>query len=136
MYANYLGAALTSHAFDRIQPGLGRWLVTIAAWLFALSTMISWSYYGEQGIVYLFGDRAVLPYKVIYCLLVIVACAGFITTDAALDTLTGFGTGVMLFANIPIMLLFGRMAMKEHHRYLKRLRSGEFAPQPAKSDKS
>lgn len=126
VYTTYLGAALTSHAFDRIQPGLGRWLVTIAAWLFAVSTMISWSYYGEQGIVYLFGEKAVLPYKVIYCLLILLACAGFITTDAALDSLTGFGTGVMLFANIPIMLIFSRVTMREHHNYLRRLKAGEF----------
>jgi len=126
VYTTYLGAALTSHAFDRILPGLGRWLVTIAAWLFAISTMISWSYYGEQGIVYLFGDRAVLPYKVLYCALIILACAGFITTDAALDSLTGFGTGIMLFANIPIMLIFSRETMREHHEYLRKLKAGEF----------
>ena len=76
IYASYVGATLTAKAFDTVVPGLGRWLVTVAAWLFAISTMISWSYYGEQGIVYLFGDRMVLPYKVIYCLLILVATMG------------------------------------------------------------
>jgi len=72
IYTNYVGATLTAKAFDSVQPGLGKWLVTIAVWLFAVSTMISWSYYGEQGMVYLAGLKSVLPYKVAYCLLIIV----------------------------------------------------------------
>ena len=126
IYGNYVGAGLTSHAFDRVTPGLGKWLVTLAAWLFALSTMISWSYYGEQGMVYLLGERSVLWYRLAYCVLIIVATAGFITTDAALDNLTGVGTGVMLWANIPIMLLFGHQAMTAYHSYIRRLKSGDF----------
>ncbi len=125
IYRDYPGAALTSFAFDRVQPGLGKWLVTAAAWLFAISTMISWSYYGEQGVVYLLGETAVLPYKAIYCLLIMLACwPGFITTDAALDTISAFGTGVMLCANIPIMLIFGHQAMRAYHSYFRRLRAG------------
>lgn len=48
VYRDYEGAQLTAFAFDRVFEGLGKWLVTIAAWLFAISTMISWSYYGEK----------------------------------------------------------------------------------------
>ncbi len=125
VYVNYPGPSLTGLAFDRAIPGLGKYLVTLAAWLFALSTMISWSYYGEQGIVYLFGDKAVIPYKLIYCLAIVVAAWGFIKTDAQLDALTALGTGVMLWANIPIMLIFGHLAMKAYHNYIKRLKSGE-----------
>ncbi len=128
VYVDYVGAYLTGHAFDRVQPGLGRWLVTLAAALFAFSTIISWSYYGEQGVIYLMGRQAVLPYKVIYCLLIVVATAGFITSDAELDNLTGLGTGVMLFANIPIMLIFGAVAMRAYNDYMRRFRSGQLAP--------
>jgi AGCS family alanine or glycine:cation symporter len=126
VFGSYIGAGLTSHAFDRVAPGTGRWLVTLVVWLFAISTLISWSYYGEQGMVYLFGSRSVTLYRVVYCLLILVACAGFITTDAALDNLTGLGTGVMLFANIPIMLLFGKQAMDAYQSYVRRLDQGEF----------
>ncbi len=125
IYMNYTGASLTSYAFDRVQPGLGRWLVTLASWLFAISTMISWSYYGEQGIIFMAGAKWVRTYKFIYCLLIIVATSGFITTDQQLDGLTGIGTAVMLFANIPIILIFSRQAMSHYHEYLGRLRSGE-----------
>jgi alanine or glycine:cation symporter, AGCS family len=126
VYGHYVGAALTGHAFDRVMPGLGMWLVTIACWLFAISTMISWAYYGEQGVIYLVGSRGVLLYKLGYCSLIIVATLGFIRTDEQLDAWTALGTGVMLFANIPIMLLFGYQAMKAYHRYLAQLDAGEF----------
>mgnify|MGYP002713321717 CR=1 FL=1 len=109
-------------------PGLGKWLVTIAAWLFAISTLISWSYYGEQGVVYLAGERAVLPYKLIFCSLTIVATWGFLKTDAQLDNLTGIGTGVMLFVNVPIMWLLGRQAMIAYHDYIIRFKTGRMGP--------
>ena len=131
LYAQYPSASLTSHAFNRVVPGLGKWLVVMAAWLFAISTMISWSYYGEQGIVYLFGEKAVFPYKIVYCLLIIVATLNFIKTDAQLDALTALGTGVMLWANIPIMLLFGYQAMGAYHGYIGKLKRGEFHPHEA-----
>jgi AGCS family alanine or glycine:cation symporter len=128
IYASYVGATLTAKAFDSVIPGLGKWLVTIAVWLFALSTLISWSYYGEQGAVFLAGERAVLPYKVIFCILTVVATLGFFETDAQLDNLTGAGTGVMLFVNVPIMWLFGRQAMIAYKDYFRRYESGQMGP--------
>ena len=125
VYVEYPSASLTSHAFNIVTPGMGKYLVVFAAWLFAISTMISWSYYGEQGVVYLFGTKAVMPYKFIYCLMILVASAGFITTDAELDNITALGTGVMLWANIPIMLIFGSLAMKAYKDYVRRLKNGE-----------
>ncbi len=128
VFGNYVGASLTAHAFDRVVPGLGMWLVVIAAWLFALSTMISWSYYGEQGVVFLAGTKPVLVYKLIYCLLIVVSTLGFIKTDAQLDMWTTLGLGCMLVANIPIMLIFGPKAMRAYHSYMGKLKRGEFHP--------
>jgi len=129
VYASYVGATLTAKAFDSVTPGLGKWLVTLAVWLFALSTMISWSYYGEQGVVYLFGEGMVLTYKIIYCALIMVATWGFIESDTDLDNLTGVGTGVMLIVNVPIMWLFGYQAMRAYHDYVARLRAGRMGPE-------
>ncbi|MFG0258109.1 MAG: alanine/glycine:cation symporter family protein [Phycisphaerales bacterium JB043] len=133
IYKDYLSAALTSHAFDRAIPGFGTWMILLASWLFAISTMISWSYYGEQGVVFLFGDGAVLGYKVVYCLLIMVSTLGFIQTETELDNLTTLGTGVMLVANIPIMLIFGAQVMREFNTYFKRLKAGEFKAHDAPS---
>ena len=126
VYKDYPGATLTAHAFDRTLPGFGTWLVLIASWLFAISTMISWAYYGEQGMVYMFGRWSVTPYKIIYAALIIVATAGIMESDAELDSLTALGTGVMLWANIPIMVIFGGIAMKTYHDYNRRLKRGDF----------
>jgi AGCS family alanine or glycine:cation symporter len=131
LYNDFVGAALTGHAFDRVTPGLGKWLVVIACWLFAISTIISWCYYGEQGIVYMLGKRGVMPYRILYCLLIMVACAGFINTEYELDAISSLGTGVMLFANIPIMLVFGAQSMRAYHDYIRRLRAGQMYAHPA-----
>jgi alanine or glycine:cation symporter, AGCS family len=120
----YDGASLTGHAFDRQFPGLGKWLVTLAAWLFAISTMISWSYYGEQGMIYMVGKRGVLPYKIGFLLLAIVAT----NIDDAGDMiiLMDLGTGAMLWANISIVLGLGFLAVKELNIYGRRLKAGDF----------
>ena len=109
-YRNYVGATLTAKAFDTVTPGLGKWVIVIATWLFAISTMISWSYYGEQGVVFIGGEKPVKAYKLIYCVLIVVATLGFVKTDADLDNIIGIGTGVILFANIPIIWMFGSQA--------------------------
>ena len=126
VYKDYPGATLTAHAFDRSLPGFGTWLILVASWLFAISTMISWAYYGEQGMIYMLGNWSVPPFKVIYCLMIIVATIGIMNSDSDLDGLTALGTGVMLWANIPIMLVFGFIAMRAYHSYVRRLKSGEF----------
>jgi AGCS family alanine or glycine:cation symporter len=126
VYFDFKGATLTAKAFDRVLPGLGLWIVPATAWLFAFSTIISWSYYGEQAIVFLFGRSAiaVMAYRLIYCLLIVVT-AQLIRTQNELDVLSTLGTGVMLWANIPIMLIFGPIAMRSYHDYIRRLKSGE-----------
>jgi AGCS family alanine or glycine:cation symporter len=129
IYTDYKGATLTAKAFDAVTNGLGMWLVTIASWLFAFSTMISWSYYGEQGMMYLAGKSSILPYKLVYCVLIVVATIPqLVSTTDQLDALTSLGTGVMLFANIPIMLIFGHKAIKAYHDYMGRLSRGEIKP--------
>ena len=135
IYVNYAGAGLTAHAFDRVQPGLGLLLVVGASWLFAVSTMISWSYYGEQGVVYLFGSApsTILMYRLLYCLLVFASTLPFIKTDQELDMWTTLGLGAMLVVNIPIMLLFGREAMSEYRVYVGKLKRREFYPHAAPS---
>ncbi len=126
IFRDFKGATLTSHAFDLAFPGLGKWLVTLASWLFALSTIISWCYYGEQGVVYLLGKRAVLPYKALFLLATVIAPVA-VTTDAELGNLADFGTGFMLWANMPIVLVMGFLAVRELDSYFARLKRGDFA---------
>lgn len=129
VYVVYVGATLTAVAFDSVLPGLGRWIVTLAAWLFAVSTMISYSYYAEQGVIFLGGERWITPFKLLYCSLAVVATLGFLRTDAQLDNLSGLGTGLMLFVNIPVMWFLGRRTMAAYRNYMRRLDAGEMRPE-------
>jgi alanine or glycine:cation symporter, AGCS family len=127
VFLELAGASLTAQAFDSVLPGLGFWVVPLTAWMFAFSTIISWSYYGEQGMVYLLGQRSVMPYRVVYCLLILLTVL-LVQTQDDLSLYMNLGTGVMLWANIPIMLIFGPLAMRAYRDYMHRLTSGAMAP--------
>ncbi|MGB5259405.1 MAG: alanine/glycine:cation symporter family protein, partial [Gammaproteobacteria bacterium] len=73
--ASLTGAALTAHAFGGTLGQGGAWVVGGGLTLFAYSTIIAWSYYGDRSAYFLFGERAVLPYRVIYTLLVVIGAA-------------------------------------------------------------
>jgi len=63
------GAPLTMMAFRRGLPGdWGHYIVILTVLLFAISSAIAWSYYGDRSAHYLFGDRSVLPYKLAFVL--------------------------------------------------------------------
>ncbi|MEM1263660.1 MAG: alanine/glycine:cation symporter family protein [Pseudomonadota bacterium] len=136
-YTTYIGATLTAHAFDTIQPGLGKYLITLATWLFAISTMIAWAYYGEQCVVFMFGEGKVIAFKFLYCAIALIATLGWIRTDADLDNMAGVGTGVMVIVHVPILCLFAAVAMRVYKEYRARLRSGAVAnSEPAPSIES
>ncbi len=60
------GAALTSAAFNQILPGVGGYIVAIALAVFAFTTIVGWSVYGERCAEYLFGQKAVVPFRIIF----------------------------------------------------------------------
>lgn len=127
-YRDHVGATLTAKAFDSVQPGLGKWLITVASWLFAISTIIAWGYYGEQGVVHIAGNRWVMPYRLVYVSLTFVATLGHIKSSTDLDNLTGIGLGVIIYANLPILWIFGYQAMRAYKEYIVRLKDGRMGP--------
>ena len=60
------GAALTSAAFASALPNIGNYIVAIALAVFALTTIIGWSFYGERCVEYLFGLKLILPYRILW----------------------------------------------------------------------
>ncbi len=62
--------AAVAEAFNAAMPGVGGWVVGVSVFLFGYTTLIGWSYYGEQFLEYLLGARVRLPYRWIYCLLI------------------------------------------------------------------
>ena len=102
LYGNIVenGAPLTALAFENglghLFPG-GRYIVTICVLLFGISTAISWSYYGDRSIQYLFGDVSIKYYKIVYIIM------HFVGAVLALSTVWAIGDimlGLMALPNI------------------------------------
>ena len=116
------GIQMTSWAFAQVFPWFPL-LLSFTAVLFAFSTMISWSYYGEQCWARLFGIRSILAYKAIF--LIFVWCGALFEATAVVN----FGDMMILgmaFPNlIGVMMLSGRVKA-DLDGYLGKLRAGEF----------
>ncbi len=103
------GSPLTAWAFQRglgsLAGGSGHLLVTLAVFLFGLSTAISWSYYGDRSVLYLFGPRWILPYRIVFCVM------HFLGAVYSLELVWSFGDvalGLMTIPNLlSILLLTG-----------------------------
>jgi len=114
---------MTSYAFATVIPWFPK-VLTVIAVLFAFSTMISWSYYGEQAWQYLFGPRSLLLYQIIFLSFTF---GGVIFQDATI--VLDFGDLMILgmaFPNIAGVLLLSGIVKRELDRYLERLANGEF----------
>ncbi len=64
--------ALTAHAFTNVLGTLGGWIVAFGSVTFGYSTLLTWSYYGLKCTDFLFGARVSLPYRWVWCLVIIV----------------------------------------------------------------
>jgi AGCS family alanine or glycine:cation symporter len=63
--------AVVAQAFDTAIPTVGGWIVAFCAFLFGYTTLIGWAYYGEQFLEYIFGPRITMPYRWVYCGLIV-----------------------------------------------------------------
>jgi len=62
--------AAVASAFNAAMPAVGGWIVAVCACLFGYTTLVGWSYYGEQFLEYILGPRVRVPYRWMYCLLI------------------------------------------------------------------
>lgn len=60
------GAALSSKAFAMALPGAGSYVVTFGLMIFAFTTLLGWSYYGERCVEYLFGTKSIVPFRLLW----------------------------------------------------------------------
>ncbi len=102
------GAPLTMIAFQQGLPGnIGLYIVVLSVFLFAISTAIAWSYYGDRCANYLFGHRAVLPYKFAF---VTMHFVGAILSLAVAWTLGDVFLGIVILPNLfALILLSGKV---------------------------
>jgi AGCS family alanine or glycine:cation symporter len=118
-----IGVPLTAEAFDTVINGFGHYFIPVAATLFAFSTLISWSYYGETASYYLFGKKGVTPFKVVFC---VVALLGSIWKVQAVLDFSDIMTGLMIFPNIVAIWLLLPHLKKQTKRYFDKLDNGDF----------
>jgi len=100
---------LTTQAFTKGLFGrYGQYIVSIGLMLFAFSTAIAWSYYGDRAMTYLFGTRSVLPYRIVYVL-------GFFTAALA-DTTIVWNISLITIVLMTVPNLVGILLM---HKEMK-----------------
>jgi len=116
------GAALTTATFDAMLSGYGGWVVTIGLIFFAYSTTLGWCYYGEKCATYVFGDKSVPIYRVIYVATVMLGTV--LSMDmvwAAADTFNG----LMAVPNLIALLLLSEGVGWETRDFKAKRASGE-----------
>ena len=114
------GAQLSAASFATVISWFP-YVIAVAGFLFAISTMISWSYYGQQAWAYLFGDRTVNAYKVIFLVCV------FIGSVVNLGPVLDFSDILALAMSLPNLLgcfLMSGLIARELNDYMSRLKSG------------
>ena len=116
------GAALTTQTFNNMLPGPGGWIVTIGLIFFAYSTILGWCYYGEKCATYVFGDKFVPLYRVIYVATVMMGTvASLDLVWAAADTFNG----LMSIPNLIALVLLSGVIVKETKDFKAKRASGE-----------
>ena len=116
------GAALSAQAFSTGLPGTwGGIIVTSGLVLFAFSTLIGWSYYGETGAVYLFGSRAAVPYRLLWLVFIYLGAVGSLQLVWSVsDTLNG----LMAIPNLVSVLISLPLLRRLHQEFFASRKSG------------
>jgi AGCS family alanine or glycine:cation symporter len=111
------GASLTTMAFANAFPG-GEYIVTLGLCLFAFTTMIGWSFYGERCVVFLFGTRAILPFRVAWVLAIPVGTVVELNMVWLIaDTLNAF----MAIPNLIALILLGPLVFRITREYFENI---------------
>jgi AGCS family alanine or glycine:cation symporter len=109
------GAALTAAAFSKGLSGeFGAYIVALGLVLFAYSTVLGWSYYGEKSIVYLFGDKVAMPYRVVFCLFVGIGAVAQLDLVWAISDVMN---GLMAVPNLIGLIFLSGVVAAETRRY-------------------
>jgi AGCS family alanine or glycine:cation symporter len=119
------GATLAQQAYSSALPGrLGAWFVAVSLACFAFSSILGWSYYGERNLQHLVGPRAVVPYRLAFVAMIVVASV------ARMDvvwTASEVLNGLMAFPNLIGLVLLSGIVVRETRTYF-----GRSGAQPSK----
>ena len=103
------GAALTAAAFESSLPGFGGYIVTFGITLFAFTTLLGWSFYGEKCVEYLFGVRSITPFRTLWIIAIPIGATAQLNFIWLLaDTLNA----LMALPNLAALLLLSPLVFK------------------------
>ncbi|MFC2343877.1 MAG: alanine/glycine:cation symporter family protein [Negativicutes bacterium] len=119
---NSAGAMMTADAFATTygQPGVA--ILTVSLVLFAFTTILGWNYYGERASIYLFGTKGIMPYRLLF--IVLVASGAFLKLDA-IWTLADIVNGLMAIPNLIALCALSGVIVSETKRYFEHLKKSE-----------
>lgn len=124
------GVALTSQAFASVFSWFP-YLLTVAVFLFAYATMITWGYYGTKAVGFLTNESvlAMNVYKAVFLMMTVVGCS------MQLGSIVGIADALLLLMSVPNLIgvyLLMPVVRRELDSYLARLKSGEIRPNAAR----
>lgn len=107
------GVALTMAAFDQGLPG-GAWLVTFGTVFFTATTILGWGYYSERCLEFLAGTGAILPFRLVWVLVVVL---GAVVSGGVIWTIADILNGLMAIPNLIGLLLLSGTAFQITRQY-------------------
>lgn len=111
------GATLATNAFSSVLGSFGQSFLTFATVVFAFATIIAWSHYGEQCVIYLLGKRFLYPYKVLYVLAVLLGCV--MRMDIVWRIADNMNA-LMAVPNLIALTFLSKKVLEDTEDYLKR----------------
>lgn len=116
------GAAMTDAAFRMAFPTWGGMLLLVGLVLFAFTTILGWNYYGERCVEYLLGVKAIMPYRVIF--IILIACGPFLKLEE-IWVLADIVNGLMAIPNLIALLALTGVVVAETKAYQKHLKENK-----------
>ena len=120
------GGILTNLAFEQI-PVIGPLILVVGIITFAYSTILGWSYYGERGAEYLFGKKVLIPYRLLFCAVLVIAPV--IDLQMVWDV-ADILNALMAIPNLVAVALLSGMVAKDTKYYLAHIDEKEDAELP------
>ena len=112
------GAAMTESAFTMAFPEWGSLILMVGLVLFAFTTILGWNYYGERCVEYLFGVKAIMPYRLIF--IGLIAVGPFMKLEE-IWILADIVNGLMAIPNLVALLALTGVIVAETKAYQKHL---------------
>lgn len=114
------GAALTNAAFLQAYPHFGGYMLMVGLVLFAFTTILGWNYYGERCMEYLVGTKGIMPYRIIF--IILVGCGAFLKLEA-IWILADIVNGLMAIPNLIALLGLSGVVVAETRKYMEHVKA-------------